>query len=181
MLKYLITIIFLLFFNNSFSQRGKELPWVSGEIVSDSCYINIKHTITSITKYKFNKHPLLQARLQIENNLLKADSIFNDSTNSKEIYYYNRQGGLIQIESIGVHGKIKFGGTKVFDNQNNLIFWEHIYDSNTTMRIRRGYDDFNHLIFECTYFKEVGRAKLTISSVGAKSFEYTKGVCNCDF
>jgi len=140
----------------------------------------MKVAITKSTGYTFKEHPLQWAKDQIESSLLKTDTAFNDSLKRTTIYYYNKQGNLIQIVTTGTLGNQKLEWTKVFDEQNNLIFWENLTNRNTAMRIRRGYDEYNRLLFECKYF-ETPIAKLKIYPNEAKPIFYQKQVCDCDF
>ena len=141
MLKYLFIFLCLLKFDNVFGQRDKSLPWVSGGIYKDSCYIKLKSTITKATAYKFDKHPLIWAREQVQVNLLKTDTTYDDTLRRKTVYYFSKQGHIIQIVTTSTEIGNKMERTKIYDESNNLIFWENLEQNrNTVMRMRRGYD-----------------------------------------
>src|SRR5690606_18646846 len=102
--------------------RDKSLPWVSRTIYGDSCYVNIKSKITKLTDYKFDKHPLILAREQVQNNLDKTDTTFDDTLHRKTVYYYAKTGHLIQIITTSTIPGNKMEWTKIFDDSDNLIF-----------------------------------------------------------
>jgi hypothetical protein len=168
-------------FCQTYGQRDKSLPWVSRNIYGDSCYVNAKATIMKLTGYKFDKHPLIWARDQVQMNLQKTDTTFDDTVKRKTVYYYSKQGNIIQIVTTSTVPRNKMERTKIYDNQNNLIFRENLEQSrNTVMRMRRGYDDFNHLLFECIYW-ETPIARLEIFPLNKKSVMLNKPNCDCDF
>ena len=181
MLKLPFIFFFLLQFDQTFGQRDKSLPGVGHNIYGDSCYANVKSTITKLTEYKFDKHPLIRAREQVQNNLEKTDTTFDDTLHRKTVYYYAKTGHLIQIVTTSTILKNKSEQTKIFDDSNNLIFWEILEESrNTVMRIRRGYGDFNQLVFECVYW-ETPIARLKIFPYEKQIVRYDKPNCDCDF
>lgn len=181
MLKYLFIFLCVFQFDNVFGQRDKSLPWVSRNIYDDSCYVNVKSAIAKLTDYKFDKHPLIWAKEQVQNNLEKTDTTFDDTLHRKTIYYYAKTGHLVQIVTTSTIQSNKMERTKIFDNSDNLIFWENLEENrNTVMRIRRGYDDFNRLVFECVYW-ETPLARLKIFPYERQMVRYDKPNCDCDF
>jgi hypothetical protein len=181
MLKYSFIFFCLLQFDNAFGQRDKSLPWVSGGIYKDSCFIKLKSTVTKMTGFEFDKHPLIWVREQVQSNLQKTDTTYDDTLNRKTVYYYSKQGRIIQIVTTSRDPTNKMEWTKVYDDSNNLIFWENLEQNrNTVMRIRRGYDDFSRLLFECAYL-ETPIARLKIFPIDKNLVRYDKSVCDCDF
>jgi len=181
MLRPIIFISLFLTCETLFAQRDATLPKVGQDVTSDSCHPVLKRTVTSLTGFIFDVHPLLWARDQVINNLQKSDTTFNDSLHLRMIYYYNKQGKLIQLITTSTSTAVHFLRTKIYDEQNNLVFRENIYEGNTIMRMRRGYSESSKLLFECAYWREVGRASLVIYPENKKLFDYKKDICNCDF
>lgn len=181
MLKFFFISFSFLTFDKAYGQRDKSLPWASRNIYGDSCYVKVKSTITKLTEYKFDKHPLIWARERLQKSFEKTDTTFDDHLQRKNIYYYAKNGHLIQIITKSTISGNKMERTKIFDNSDNLIFWENLDENrNTVMRIRRGYDDFNRLIFECMYW-ETPLARLKIFPAEKQMVMYDKPVCDCDF
>lgn len=181
MLKHFLIFFFLLHFTNVFGQRDKLSPQVGHTIYGDSCYVHVKSRITELTNYEFDKHPLEWARDQVENNLLKTDTTYNDTLDRKTVYYYSKQGSLIQIITSSTIEQDKSLRTKIYDIFNNLIYSENLdQNRNTVMRIRRGYTDFSRLLFECLYW-ETPISRLRIFPESGKEVGYKKPVCDCDF
>ena len=183
MLKLLFIIITLSFGSKTFSQWDKSLPSVSGiNFTTDSDYSNLKSFIFKTTGYVISKHPLFWVKEEIENNLLKTDTLFDSATQRRKVYYYSKDFGLFQIMTTSTDRRNFMRGTKIYDNQNNLIFDEWLDNAtNTIKRIRRGYDDYNNMLFECVVWQEVGIGRLTIMNKFKKPIMYNKRVCNCDF
>ena len=175
-----LIVFFLLTLQNAFSQRDSSLPWVSNGLFKDSCYTNIKTTITKLSGYKFDKHPLVWAREQMMDNLEKTDTTFDITLQRQTVFYYLKNSRLLQTVTTSTVPDKKIRRTKIYDDANNLIFWENIYENNTVMRIRRGYDDLNYLLFECIYW-ETPIAKLKIFPNPGEVVYYDKRVCDCDF
>lgn len=181
MLKYLFISFSVLLFGEAYAQRDESLPWVSRNIYGDSCYANVKSTITKLTEYRFEKHPLVWAREQVQCNLGKTDTTFDDTLLRKTVYYYAESGHLIQIIVSSTVPGNKMEWTKVFDESDNLIYWEILEENrNTVMRVRRGYDDFNRIVFECVYW-ETPIARLKIFPYEKQMVKYEKAICDCDF
>ena len=183
MFKLTFILIAVLIFGETFGQRDKSLPTISGiEATSDTDYVNLKSFVLKTTSFLIDKHPLLFVREQVETNLLKTDTLLDTTTKRQKIYYYNKDYGLFQILTKSIKPGNLQRGTKVYDRQNNLIFDEWLDDeTNTIKRIRRGYDENNIMLFECTVWQEVGIGRLIIMNRTKKPFYYKKNVCNCDF
>ena len=181
MLKCFGILFTLLLCHKMYGQRDRSLPWVSYNVYGDSCYEKVKSEITRLTEYSFGKHPLIWAREQLQDHLGKTDTTFDDTLHRKTVYYYARTGHLIQIVTTSTLQGNKSERTKIFDDSNNLVFWENLEESrNTVMRIRRGYDDLNRLLFECVYW-ETPLARLRIFPKEKQMVLYSKPVCDCDF
>ena len=182
---YKLTFVFitLLIFGEAFGQRDKSLPSISGtNATSDTDYVNLKSFVLKTTNYLIDKHPLLWAKEQVETNLLKTDTLLDTATKRQKIYYYSKDFGLFQILTKSIKPGNLQRGTKVYDTQNNIIFDEWLDDqTNTIKRIRRGYDENNIMVFECTVWQEVGIGRLIIMRKFKKPFYYKGNVCNCDF
>lgn len=177
------TLLFLCIIANtttSFSQRDTSLPWVGGDVIKPSCYPAVKKTITELTGYVFEEHPLKWVKKEIAQNLSKTDTTYDDSARLRKVYYYSKTGNIIQIISTRTDRTEGYYRTKIYDENNNLIFWENINETNTIMRIRRGYDEYSKLLFECTYWAEVSIMRLNIFSDGKPPVKYNFP-CNCDF
>ena len=183
MFRLIFIFITVVIFGEAFGQRDKSLPSISGtNATSDTDYVILKSFVLKTTNYLIDKHPLFWAKQQVETNLLKTDTLLDTTTKRQKIYYYNKDYGLFQILTKSIKPGNLQRGTKVYDTQNNIIFDEWLDEqTNTIKRIRRGYDEYNNMVFECTVWQEVGIGRLIIMNKFKKPFYYKKNVCNCDF
>lgn len=181
MSRYILISISILLSSIVYAQRDKSLPSVGHNIYGDSCHALAKAFITRHTEYVFDKHPLIWAREQAEQHLLKTDTLYNEDRTRKTVYYYSRQHHLIQIVRSSTDQGNKSTQTKVYDKSNNLVFYEGLDEgSNTVWRIRRGYDEFSRLLFECVYW-ETPIARLTVFLDNKPPLKYKEPNCDCDF
>lgn len=90
-------IVSLLIYQVSFGQD--QTLFAKNTYQYDSCAQKLKALIEKQTDFKFDKHPLAWAQLQIESNLLRSDTLFNKEQKNRTIYYFNRSNSLFLIRT----------------------------------------------------------------------------------
>src|SRR4030095_1493483 len=63
----------------------------------DSCKNRVKRFIQNETEFTFDKHPLEWAQGQLDTNLLKTDTLFDDRLKRKTVFYYNKDQSLFLV------------------------------------------------------------------------------------
>jgi hypothetical protein len=140
----------------------------------------VKALIEKQTEFKFEKHPLEWAQLQLDINLLRTDTLLDNENNNRTVYYFNRTGSLFLIMTTSAELRNLSKKVSVFDDTGNLILRESYSDSGSLVfRKRRGFFESN-IQFECNYY-DTPLYRLNVFSRNGRILKPKIDVCECNF
>ena len=140
----------------------------------------VKTLIEKQTDFKFDKHPLEWAQLQIDTNLLRTDTLFDNEQKKRTVYYFNRSGSLFLIRTTSTELKNWSKRLSIYDDSGNLLLRESYLNSGALVfRKRRGFFE-SYIQFECNYY-DTPLYRLNVFSKNGRIIKPNVDVCECNF